>query len=293
MGELMKIPIVFAFTDNYSVPAYVAISSLLNCANVDTQYEVIVLHIDVTLKHRRCFKKMFQDTRHKIRFLKIDDSELKNYPKSKSWPAIVYVRLFMDELLKKYKKVIYSDVDVLFKGDLAEVYQTDITDYEWAGIRAERNGSRMIGHRYFANNKNKYIYMSGFMLCNLEKMREESFSDIVRDNIEKYGDRLLMFDLDILNMSSSKIFAIPIRFAYLVDYYECNDIRETGQYKYMRSIYTYKELVSEKQKAVIIHYAGARERPWKRLCPPKEYYYYIKKMPLKLKMEYVIDKVKK
>ncbi len=285
-------PIVFSFTDNYTVPAYIAIASLLDCAEANTKYDVIILHLDITPKHIKNFQKLFLHTRHRVKFQKVGSDMLKNYPKSTRWPEIVYIRLFMDELLSDYDKVIYSDVDVLFKGDLASLYQTDMTDFEWAGVRAERNNSHMTGHRYFQNNTNQYIYMSGFMLCNLAKMREEQFSDIVRNNINKYGSELLMFDLDILNMSSSKIKDVPIRYAYLMDYYESKDIRKAPQYKYMRTIYPYQTFVEEKRNVVIIHYSGALKHPWKRFLPPKEYRHYIKKMPFVLKMEYIKNRCK-
>ena len=39
-----KIPIVFAFDDNYALPAGIAIQSLIDAAKPDTQYDIFVLH---------------------------------------------------------------------------------------------------------------------------------------------------------------------------------------------------------------------------------------------------------
>ena len=39
-----KIPIVFAFDDNYALPASIAIQSLIDAKNPDTDYDVFVLH---------------------------------------------------------------------------------------------------------------------------------------------------------------------------------------------------------------------------------------------------------
>lgn len=293
MDKLHRVSIVFSFTDDFIVPSYIAISSLLDSANLDTQYEVIILHQNITQKHIKLIRKLFYHTHHIVKFKKVDTGFMCNYPISDRWSEIVYIRLFMGDFLKDYDKVIYSDVDVLFKGDLYSLYKTDISDFEWGGIRAERNNSRMIGHRYFPNNKNKYVYMSGFMLCNLKKWREIKFSDTVRKNIQKYGNKLLMFDLDILNMSTIHIMDIPIRYAYLMDFYEADNITKPFEYKYMRKVYTRKELEREKQKVVIIHYTGEKKKPWNRFCPPKEYWDYIKRLPLDLKWNYIRNRWEK
>lgn len=281
-----SIPIVFTFTNDFIVPAYIAIKSLIDHANTSTKYEIIVIHYDLTKHNVIALKNLIFFTRHTIKFKWIDKEILAGYPDSSHWPTIVYVRLFLPEILLQYNKVIYSDIDVLFCGDLSEVYQTEIKGYEWAGIKAEKNTKNMTGHKYFANNKNEYIYMSGFMLCNLKQMRECQFTDIVKKNIQNFSSELSMFDLDILNMSSQKIKALPIRYAFLVNLYENENMRQAFEYSYMKKIYTYRELEEEKNNIIIIHYAGGRGKPWLCFWPGEEYSRYICSLPKDIKNIY-------
>ncbi len=283
---MQKIPVVFTFTESFIVPAYIAVRSLLEHASSDTQYEIIILHFDLTKHHISELRRLVRPSHHVIKIKRLDEKAFQGYPESENWPSVIYVRLFMHDILKKYDKVIYSDVDVLFMGDLSEVYQMDISDYQWAGIKAERNHSNMTGHRYFQNNSNEYVYMSGFMLCNLQKLREEHFSETVKENIKKYGTSLLMFDLDILNMSTEKIATVPFRYAFLTGLYEQEDMRKAYEWRYLRRIYSYNELKNEKKHTVIVHYAGGKGKPWLLLFPQKEYAVYLKKLPPDLKRIY-------
>lgn len=287
-----RIPIVFTFTNDFIVPAYIAVKSLIDHADVNTRYEIIIIHYDLKRINALFLKELVLQTGHVIRFKRFNKALIASYPDTDHWPGIVYVRLFLPEILVQYDKVIYSDVDVLFLGDLSEVYHVEMNGYDWGGIKAELNNKRMIGHKYFPNNKNKYIYMSGFMVCNLKRMREIGFTDIVRENIREYASELLMFDLDILNMSSSHIKDIPIRYAFLVSLNEHRNMRETYEYSYMKRVYKYKELEEERKQKVIIHYAGGRGKPWLIFFPDFEYWRYVCSLPPKLKVVYRKNKFK-
>lgn len=287
-----KVPIVFTFTDDFIVPAYIAIKSLMDYASTGTAYEMIVFHYDLSRKHISELKALVASSKHHtIRFEWVDKRGFGRYPQSTHWPVVVYIRLFLPELLQTYDKIIYSDVDVLFQGDLSDVYQMNVEGYDWGGIRTEINTKNMIGHKYFENNPNKYIYMSGFMICNLRRMREIGFTDIIRDNIRKYAADLQMFDLDVLNMSSRRIKNVPFRYAIPINLYEHKNMRVTYEYSYMKKVYSYDELEEEKRKKKIIHYAGGRGKPWLILCPDQKYYQYICALPKDLKEIYRKDRV--
>ena len=71
--------------------------------------------------------------------------------------------------------MIYSDVDVLFLGDLADAYNTEINGYMWAGVAAEKNSPYVLMHQYYNENHHEYIYWSGFMVMNLDEMRKNNW----------------------------------------------------------------------------------------------------------------------
>ena len=136
-----EIPVVFTFDKRIILGAAVAIKSLIDNANPDTVYRIYVYHPDIDNKTIIEFQKMLENSRHRINFEFVDKKRFKDAPISKgSWREVVYYRLLIPELLKNYDKVIYSDVDVLFKKDLSEVYSTDIENFEWGGITSLFSG---------------------------------------------------------------------------------------------------------------------------------------------------------
>jgi lipopolysaccharide biosynthesis glycosyltransferase len=184
--------------------------------------------------------------------------------------------------------VIFSDVDVLFTGDMTEVYNEDMDSYEWAGVAAEKNDDNMIMHKYYPENKHKYMYWDGFMIMNLKLMRDIGWVKKCNDNIEKYKDRLQMCDLEILNLTAEKIKKLPFRYVCLQSIYENDDISNATEFEWLSRIYSKDYLEKEKESVKIIHYAGKVGKigkPWLRFNPPHNYNRYLKTLPLHLKRQ--------
>ena len=226
-----KIPVVFTFDKRIIPGAAIAIKSLIDCAKAETEYDIYVFHPDVSDKTAADFQKMLGDSRHKITFLNVDKARFKNAPKSRgSWREIVYYRILIPELLPRYDKVIYSDVDVLFKADMSEVYSTDISGCDWGGVAAERNTPDAVGHKYFPENSHEFIFWSGFMVLNTKYMRENSFVDRCFEVIRNVGDRLKFFDLDMINIASYEIGKLPLKYVALQSLFRYDDFSGMPEY---------------------------------------------------------------
>ena len=154
---MTTIPVVFTFDNRIVLGAAVAIKSLLETASESTIYCVYVIHPNLSESDIHAFREMFENSRHCIEFVKVLPEYFAGLPKNnKSWTEIVYYRFLAQEHVLNFEKAIYSDVDVLFKRDLSELYELDITDCEFAAVRAEKNTPQAIGHKYFSENKNQY-----------------------------------------------------------------------------------------------------------------------------------------
>lgn len=266
-----KVPVVFCFDSRIVFGASVAIKSLINSAKQDTQYDIHVLHNGMNSKFVKAFEELCGE-KHRISFHFIDKSLFKGVKtNNKSWTEIVYYRMYIPEVLTQYDKVIYSDVDVFFKDDLTEVYNTDIADYEWAGVRAEINNPDTICHKYFEENTNKFIFWSGFMLINCKKMRDEKYFSKFMETAFKIGDRLKFFDLDVINITCNKILPLDLKYCLLEPFFSYEDYSRCKDYKYLEKIYSKEEFLNAKQSPVIIHYAGELGKPWHRKKMPKYY----------------------
>ena len=279
---MCTIPIVFVFDKNIMLAAYIAIKSLIDTAADSTQYNIHIFHDGIHKKYIEELKKITNETPHKIYSHLIERDRFKNAPKNKNgWTEMVYYRLLIPEILPQYDKVIYSDVDVLFKGDLSSLYNMNLQDYELAAlstsINIDNDANRVIGKVFFPENKNEYQYNSGVLVFNSKKMRDEKTVDKFFKTIEEFKDRLKFYDQDVINITCDKIAQVDVRYNMFQALYYNDDFTNTNEYQVLKSIYTKEELTNEKNNTKIVHYAGPK--PWLAKKIPNDYSKYMKQVP--------------
>ena len=289
-----NIPVVFCFDKRIILGASVAIKSLIDCAKDDTSYDIRIFHSDIEVNDQKNITLLANGTRHNIAFHYINPDIFKGAPhNNKSWTELVYYRLLIPEILKEYDKVIYSDVDVLFKGDLSDIYNTDLTGYEMAAVPVEiNNKDTMICHTYFPENTNDKIYISSFIIFNSKLMREEKTVDKFFDVIRKVNKRLRFYDLDTMNIAINKFLPISFKYGTFQSIMYNNNIKNASEYEFLKGVYSDEELEEAKENTVMIHYAGKMGKPWRMKMPYKDYQEYINKLPRELK-KYTLRDIRK
>lgn len=282
---MVNIPVVFCFDSRIVLGASVAIKSLLDCAKDDTTYDVRIFHSDLDIENQKNITAIAEGTRHGIAFHYINPEIFKNAPhNNKSWTELVYYRLLSPNILKEYDKIIYSDVDVLFKGDLQEAYNTDLTGYEIAAVPVELNREgEMICHKYFPENTKEQIYISSFIIMNVKEMRERKTVEKVFEVIKTVNKRLKFFDLDTMNIACEKIFPISFTYGVFQSIMYNEDVTKAGEYKFLKGIYSIEELEEIRKNPIMIHYAGYPGKPWRMKNPYPDYKEYMDKLPKGLK----------
>ena len=277
------VPVVFCFDKRIIPGSAVAISSLLNSAKDTTTYDVRIFHSDLSLENQKKLSSLAENTRHSIAFHYIAPELFKGLPKSRgSWTEIVYYRFCVPALMPEYDKVIYSDVDVLFKGDLSELYHMDTGDSPIGAIRAERNGENMISHKYFPENRSEFIFWSGLLLFNNKKFVEQNTFCKLLDNARFYGNRLKCFDLDLMNLTLPQIAPLPLNYCVVQSTFYF-DYREAREYRFLKDVYSEEEIAASISAPVIIHYAGKLGKPWRMKRPYQDYQQYLDRLPAGLK----------
>jgi len=278
------VPVVFCFDSRIVLGASVSIKSLIDCAKETTTYDIRIFHSDLSLKTQKALTSLTDGTRHNIGFHYVNPTLFKNAPRSKgSWTEIVYYRFLVPEILQEYDKAIYSDVDVLFKGDLSELYNEDISEYEFGAVKAEKNSPNTICHKHFDDNKNEFIFWSGFMLFNCKKFREENIFDKLITNAKKYYDELKFFDLDLVNITCDNIFPIDLKYCIMQSIYYNEDYKKRAEYQYLKEIYTDELIENSKEHTIIVHYGGKPGKPWRLKRPYKDYKKVVDELPKELK----------
>lgn len=269
---MAEIPIVLCFDDRILLGAGVTIKSMINAAKPSTQYEINILHPGFSDAIKSELRILIEGTQHRMRFFEIQPERFDDAPSGRgSWTEIVYYRLLTCEILSDRDKAIYSDVDVFFKKDMSEVFETDLAGIEWAGVAAETNTPEKTMHYYFPENTKEKIIFSGFMLMNLDLMRRNDVVTRYFDTIKRVGNRLRFFDLDLLNIATPKIAELPFAYVTLEDVYESDDVTAAADYFYLKSVYSVADLEAARDDPAIIHYAGRRGKPWQRQHTPAYY----------------------
>lgn len=273
-----KVPVVFAFDEKYKLPASVAIMSLLESKNPNTEYEIFVMYSDLSAETRKIF-----DTIVRVNWLHINTEMFDKFPRTEHhYPAIVYYRLIIHDLLPQYDKVIWSDVDVFFKGDLQEIYNTNLDGYFWGGVVEQKNTTTMYGHKYFEENKNENIFYSGFMLINTRVMGEHNMFSKFSETIEMHKNELNCFDLEVLNASCHSIKALPFEYCMVESIYNSSLFETAYDWQFLKTVYTKEQLNKAKEKPMIIHYNyNGNARIWNRLREdiPDYYWKFLEKSP--------------
>ena len=279
------IPVVFSFDKRIILGASVAIQSLIDCAKPETTYDIRIFHSDIELIDQKNISKLTLNTRHNISFHYVSPEIFDGAPRNNhSWTELVYYRLLTPEILKEYDKAIYSDVDVMFTGDLSDIYNINMEDYLMAAVPVEKNiEGKMICHKYFPENKNDKIYISSFIVMNCKLMREEKTVDKIFEVIKTVNKRLKFFDLDTMNIACDKFLPISFEYGTFQSIMYNDDFTKAYEYSFLKELYTDEELQSAKENTKMIHYAGGAAKPWRMKKPYEDYQKYINKLPKELR----------
>ena len=252
------IPIAFAFDNNLILPACVCISSLLMHAHKDTFYDIFILHSEKEKLKREQLDRLSQYYPNcRIQYRLVDDTFDSAFEiRGITTPA--YYRLLIPELILEYDKIIYSDVDVIFRSDLADFYlEIDLSDYYVAGVNS-------LSHLYYKKSyerklhlDSKKIIYSGNIIFNSKKIRD----DHIITQFKKLAKNNYVFqDMDILNLiCKGKIKFLPPEFCLTTGISEANVYHKDS----ILNIWKQEELCKALENGTI-HYNG--QKPWQQYC---------------------------
>ncbi len=282
------IPVVFCFDKRIILGAAVAIKSLIDNADAETIYDIRIFHSDLNLDNQRKIAFLVKNTRHNMTFQYINPDIFKGVPCNRhSWRENVYYRFLVPDILKNYKKAIYSDVDVLFKGDLGQLYNIDISDYQLGAV-----GSRKYDESYHIKCLNDKVFYSGLILFNCEKFRQEKLFDKLLKNAFLKKENLKFYDLDVMNSTCDKIYPLSLQYCLLQGFLNVSDIKDFEEYDNLSKIYTEKQILQAFKQPYIIHYAGKPGKPWRMKKPYRDYEDTIKSLPKNL-VKYTFRDIRK
>lgn len=110
------------------------------------------------------------------------------------------LRLFMDLIPQIPDKILYLDVDILFNRDVSLLYDTDITEYEYAASR-DHYGKYILNRNYIN---------AGVLLFNMQEAKRTGLFEKARELIKT--KKLLFADQSAIYRSTTKKKMLPQKF---------------------------------------------------------------------------------
>lgn len=195
-----NIPIFLASNDKYAPLVATTIASV--CYNTKSFCEFYVLDSGISNLNKKrigLLKEKFNN--FSIEYIKVDFDKFKNFNINGYFSLDVYSRFLIPFLKSNIDKAIYSDVDVSFVGDVAELYNENLDD-KAVGACQEIYVTEKIEELKIdlgLTKNHKYFY-AGMLLIDCKKWRENNTIDELFKIEKKYRSKLKFFDQDILNI---------------------------------------------------------------------------------------------
>ena len=262
--------IVFCLNDYYCPYFSVMLYSVVEHALPLRQYDIIVLHRDITAENQRILGSMTAGRDNiSLRFrnvsARIEGYTLYTGGKSE-FTVDAYLRLLIPYVLDEaYKKALYLDADMLALTDVGALLDTDLTGYMLASSRD------LCGLAIYYNPRDKYkqnrdtvlhltcpddYFIDGMLVMNLDAFRRAYTAD---DLLRLAASRdWLQHDQDVLNLlcNGGKAKLVHARWDVLKPYQP-----------YLLPEPYRAELEESLRDPKIIHFGG-NEKPWRNLLSP-------------------------
>ncbi len=198
--------IVFILDNNYSVYLYTAMKSILLNADSNDKFVFWIMIPDLRDDVEAEINKLKNIHPFDINFIKINPEE--ELPYYKPWISynskLAYYRIYAPKVLSSYgvNRFMYLDADILVKGSLNELYNTDLGDFS-VGLVPSGVGydeKFVVFPRLKLAPNHKYAY-SGLMLVDVDKYISDKIYEKSCDIAVARDKDLYWPDMDLLNMT--------------------------------------------------------------------------------------------
>ena len=250
----MLIPLILAFTPNYVVPASVTLRSLLRATPQEVGYDVICLvGYEPDEELLNLLRLIDEGTgRLSFRFMNLSE-KLKDAYYDPTYTAAANYRLVIAEELPEYNRAMYMDCDIVIRQDVSQLFENiDLDGYYMAGVVEASSDWQIHNYTKLGLLFKEYIN-SGFLIMNLELMRQDKLSDKFVSILQT--EALEFPDQDAINIvCQGKLKFLPPIYNGIRTFLTHAD---KGNFLRVYSLEDWKRV----RKEGTIHYTGGK--PWK------------------------------
>lgn len=261
------INIVFCFDENMMRQACVSIYSLLDSKKYESHFSIFCICSEQAMEISPIIKAIICDKDPQSQVVFINNHiDVSGGFETREITISTYFRLCLPVLLLNIPKVIYADVDIIFKEDISNIWNINLEENYLAGVLADVNINfywNYISERHpyweiFNDWKGNYIN-AGFILMNLDLMREKQLFNTWKSLIT---ENFYYQDQDILNLTCKPYIKTFANYYNAMAFYEKEDLQQMLD----------EHLIIKEEYYIlsccpfVIHYAG--DKPWKKFNIP-------------------------
>lgn len=241
----MNIPVFLASDNNYAPFVATTIASI--CDNTKSFCDFYILNSGITDENKekiRKLKKQFNN--FSLEFIEIDlNKYFKNFQENRYITKSMYSRFLIPDLKPQIHKAIYSDIDVIFMGNINQLFCERLDNYI-IGACLEQNAEYNLNSKrqmYLNLSDSHQYFCSGLLLIDCQQWREKNITSKLFDSIKNLPPKLECPDQDMLNkLFNNNNYKILSR-----------------KYCYINQFCTSNKLPNE----VVIRHFNGPDKPWK------------------------------
>lgn len=285
-AEKILIPVMHCFDNNYVIPAAVSFSSMLEHADKKYFYKLYVLHSDITIQNQRKLQRVVKSFENaSLDFINMTNrfedlwSKLQFYG---HYSKEVLYKLLVASIFTQYEKLIITDVDVVFLGDISKSFFSldEKSNILFAGVHQIMPKGSWIETYYknydenFGKDSSEELKIcGGYLIANLSALRAAKTEEKFVKYLEENAYRLLQSEQDVINFCCSK---------EEIQYLPLNNVVCTYQYDLLNNeemlatdkFYTPEQLLDSMKNPIQLHYATGK-KPWNSpLCTKADVWYF-------------------
>jgi lipopolysaccharide biosynthesis glycosyltransferase len=203
-----------------------------------------------------------------IAFVRVPDDRVSGLATTRSFPASIWYRTLLPELLPDLDRVLYLDSDTIVIESLGPLWASDLRD-DYVGAvtnvfkanRAQRLSALGLAPEYAYFN-------TGVLLMNLAALRRDDSMEAVRGWARQHPDRLLWPEQDAMNVVlGSRRLALHPRW---------NCMNGLFRFPWSAEVFGEEAVAAARSEPAIRHFEGPRaNKPWHYTCdlPMRDLYF--------------------
>lgn len=255
---------VALITDNsFVMPTCITIVSLLKSKAPGTQYDVYVVTPGLKSKQEKILRSVAVEG-CSINIVKGDLDKFANLHKDENSVAYLsaskaaMLKFDLPNLFPNLDKILYLDGDIIIRGDLSELFATDLGEHYLA---AAHDTGKMYSKNPMVLKFPGY-FNSGMMLLNLRKLREINATEKLMAAKAAMTGKSLMDQPAFNEVCNHHVLHVNSKWNYLaINLDRADEKWNISQLNDMLGT-TYADKSAVRKNAVVIHYSS-KDKPWK------------------------------